>query len=247
MKRTIKLMNIGSTGSGKTFLASTFPKCYFLITEPNGEDTFLNNPALAKNVVKYEHFMPTSPDDTKVVFEHLNKACAEAREMAKKGEVETLVLDNMTYLAENRWAYINTHEPVYTVKGDIDTRGMYGALGRWLYQFTLMKLLTFPGNVVMSVHEKLESDEALAKKPDKTHPVVPSILGGFRDDAGGMFSCVFYLQCLKDGNKYRYFARARKGQGRNAKNRYNLPEVIENVSYSTIMEAMEKSIIKETK
>jgi len=244
MKRTIKLMNIGSTGSGKTHLAATFPKSYFLITEPNGEDTFLNNPILAKNVVKYEHFMPTSPADTKAVFERLNKACNDAREMAKKGEIETLVLDNMTYLAENRWAYINAYEKLYTVKGEVDTRGMYGMLGRWLYQFTLMNLLTFPGNVVMSVHEKLESDEALAKKPDKNHPVVPSILGGFRDDAGGMFSAVFYLQCLRDSSGYHYFARTRKGSGRNAKNRYNLPEVIENVSYDTIMEAMKIEEIK---
>lgn len=243
MERSIKLMSVGPTGSGKTFLASSFPKSYFLITEPGGEETFLNNPTLKKNVVDHKHFIPTSAENTKEVFERLDKACDEARERTIKSEIKTLVLDNMTYLAENKWAYINKYEPVYSVKtGELDTRGMYGVLGRWLYQFTLMKLLTFPGNVVVSVHQKLESDEAMAKKPDKSSPVVPSILGGFRDDAPGLFSAVFYLACKNDSGKFRYFARTKQGQGKLAKNRYNLPEVIENISYATIMEAMEKSL-----
>jgi len=147
-------------------------------------------------------------------------------------------------LMENRWIYINKYQPTYSVKsGELDPRGMYGTLGRWAYGFVLMNLLSIPCNVVVSCHERLESDEAMEKKPDKNSPVVASVLGGFRDDMPGMFSCVFYLAKVPMGqNKYKYLARTNQGGGRLAKNRYNLPEVIENISYGTIAKAIEDSL-----
>ena len=237
--RTIKIMNIGGSGAGKTHLSATFPKSYFLITEPGGWDTWMNRPELKKNVVGYDVFIPESVDDTKRVFIELDKACTEARQMAKDKKIETLVLDNMTYLSENRWVYINQHAPVYNMKGDKDTRGMYGALSRWLYQFTLMKLLSCPCNVVVNCHQMMETEETLAKKPDKTTPILANILGGFRDKVDGMFSCVFYLSKVPLGQgKFIYLARTDKGSGKNAKNRYGLPEVIENVSYQAVIDAI---------
>ena len=240
-------MNVSETGAGKTHLSATFPKCYFLITEPGGEETFLNNPELKKNIVGWDYFIPKSTDDTKRVFEELDKACMKAREMAEKGEIETIVMDNATYLAENRWIYINRWTPQYTRSGELNSQAMYGDLNRWLYQFVLMKLLSCPCNVIFNCHEMLESDEVLEKKPDKSNPILPSILGGFRDKAGGMFSCVFYLAKKsvkgKEGKaEYKFFARTNRGNGKNAKNRYNLPEVIENVSYNTIITAIESSL-----
>ena len=242
-KRFVKLLTIGNTGAGKTHLAATFPKCYFMITEPGGEETWLNRPELKKNIVGFDYFIPRSAEDTKQVFIDLNKACDEAYRMAESGEIETLILDNMTYLAENRWSYINKHTPQYGRSGELNGQAMYGDLGRWLYQFTYMKLLRCPCNVVVNCHEMLESDEAMDKKPDKSTPILPSILGGFRNNIGGMFSCVFYLAHAKGGDgKYKYFARTKKGQGKNAKNRYNLPETIENISYDTIVAAIDKSV-----
>jgi len=249
VKRTIKLMVVGGTGSGKTHLSSTFPKSMMAITEPNSEETFLNQPALKKNIVDYKMFIPTSIDDTLRVFKELDAYTDLARERAKKGEIESFILDNFTYLAENRFIYINKYDPVLSVKtGEPDTRGMYGKLGRWLYQFTIMKLLTIPANVIVTCHERLESDEALAKKPDKNNPVIASVLGGFRDDMPGMFSGVFYLAKVekKQGNNttYQYLARTNLGQGKLAKNRWNLPPVIENVSYDTIFSAIKKAETK---
>lgn len=245
VKRYVKLMSVAGTGCGKTHLAATFPKCYFLITEPEGQETFLTNSELKKNVVGYDLFIPMNSEDTKKVFEDLDKACDKAREMALSGEIETVVVDNFTYLAENRWMYINKYETLYSAKtGEVDTRGMYGSLARWLYQFTLMKILSLPCNVVVNVHEKMESDEAMAKKPDKSNPIVPSVLGGFRDDMGGMFSCIFYLAKIPTGGgKYKYMARTNLGQGKLGKNRYGLPEVIENVSYATIAKAIADSLV----
>lgn len=241
----IKVMAIGSSGVGKSHFAATFPKCYFLLTEPGGEDTWLTNPELRNNVVGFDRFIPKDISDTKQVFENLEKACAEAKELALKGEIETVVLDNMTYLAENRFIYINQFEKeISTRTGEVNNQAMFGKLARWLYNFTLMKLTSLPCNVVLTVHEKLESDEAMEKKPDKNSPVVPSILGGFRDDAPGLVSLVLYLgKTSLGGGKYKYVARTNLGQGKNAKSRYpNIPEIIENISYNTIYSEIQKSL-----
>ena len=64
------------------------PKSYFLITEPGGEDTFLLVPELRKNVIGFDRFIPESAEDTKQLFEKLDKCCKEAKEMYEKGEIE---------------------------------------------------------------------------------------------------------------------------------------------------------------
>ena len=244
-KMFIKMMAIGSSGSGKTHFASTFPKSYFLITEPGGEDTFLTKSDLSKNVVCFDRFIPSSTQDTKRIFEEITKSIVEAKEMAKRGEIETLVLDNISFLSENRWIYIEQYEKELTNSGAVNTMAMYGKLARWLYQFTLMQLLTFPGNVIVTAHEQLETDEALEKKPDKTTPVLANILGGFRDKADGMFSLVVYLNKSQDTTKkYHYMARTNKGNQRNAKSRIALPEVIEDISYQKLREVIDQNINK---
>ena len=243
VQRNVKVMFIGGSGSGKTHAAATFPKCYFLLTEPGGSDTFTTNPKLLKNIVGWDYFVPESAEDTKRVFTELVQACSRAREMAKKGDIETLVMDNGTFLSENRWIYINKHDAVYSQRGELDPRGMYGKLSRWMYQFTLMSLLSCPCNVVFTVHEMLEDDEAMAKKPDKSTPIIGNILGGFRDKVDGMFSYVMYLvKKGQEGGTYKYYARTNKGQGKNAKSRIVLPSVIENFSYNTLVEAINKQL-----
>jgi hypothetical protein len=147
----------------------------------------------------------------------------------------------MTYLSENRWIYINHYEQELTKSGEVDVRSMYGKLGRWLYEFTLMNLCSFPGNVVVTSHIKQESDEAMKKKVG-TDDIVADILGGFRNQAPGMFGLVMFLDKIRIGdNKYKYMARVDVGNGKLAKNRYNLPEVIENISYQTVYNAILKA------
>ncbi len=63
-KLQVKMMNVGNSGSGKTYLSATFPKCYFLMTEPGGADTFRFNKHLLKNITGWDYFIPTSTDDT---------------------------------------------------------------------------------------------------------------------------------------------------------------------------------------
>lgn len=243
-KRNFKLLVIGGSGSGKTYLASTFPKTVFAITEPGGEDTFMSKDT-QDNIVGWDYFIPKDAEDTKDVFNRLTAFVNEVREKVESGEVETFVLDNLTFLADNYFIYINHHlkKQIMASNGEIDTRSAYGKLGRWLYQFVLFNLLSMPCNVIVTCHEQLENEEAMAKKVDKNNPVVPNILGGFRNEAEGMFSVVLYLNKIEDkANKgeYKYLARANKGGGRNAKNRINLPPVIENISYEQILKYANK-------
>lgn len=53
-----------------------------------------------------------------------------------------------------------------------------------------------------------------------------------------MFSASIYLYKRLGDNQYRYIARCQKGANVDAKNRYNLPEIVENVSYKTIGESI---------
>jgi hypothetical protein len=244
-KITIKALVMGPTGSGKTFFAATTPKSYFLITEPGGEDTFLLVPELRNNVVGFDRFIPESAEDTKPMFERLDKCCKDAKVMYEKGEIETLVLDNLTYLADNRWTFINKFQQELSVRtGEPDTQRMYGKLRDWLYDFVLMNLTSFKGNLILTCHEMMEGDEAMAKKVDKTNAIVPNVLGGFRNDVGGLFSYNLYLGKTRGNDgKYHYSARTNLGNSKNAKCRIpNLAEVVENISYQTLTEAIQTAL-----
>lgn len=239
MGRTLKLLINGESGTGKTRLALTFPKITYLGTEPNGLDVVESEPELKKNIVMKEEFIPSPLEGIKSVFERLDKAIIQAHTAAREGKVETLTLDNLTFLAQNRWIYINECEPIKARDGSLDTRGMYGALGAWLYKFTLMNICSFPGNVVVTCHEQKDDDEDMKKVVDPTVPITPNILGGFRNKVAGMFSASLYLEVKRgmvNGKvQYVYQARCLKGNQRNAKNRYGLPEIVQDVSYNMIM------------
>ena len=236
----LKTLANGYTGSGKSFFCLTHPKLYWITNEPGGSILLETHPELKKNVVKVVEALPSPAENMKQYFERLDKAIVEAHEMAKKGEVSSLGFDNMTYHSENRWLYIQAHEKIVSRNGDVDTRSMYGALSRYLYRFTLISLLSFPGNVCVTAHEQMEGEEAMERKTDKSTPIVPNLLGGFREKIGGMFSASIYLDKKKVGNDYKYYARCQKGAMREAKNRYGLPEIIENVSYQSIINNIKK-------
>lgn len=245
-EQTLKCLANGGVGTGKTFFAMTHPKGAYLGTEPNGLDTARSNPDLLKNLVWADEFIPSPTEDIKDTFARLDAAILKAHKDAEEGKVKTLILDNITYLSENRWIYINKYEKLVSSNGALDTRGMYGTLSRWLYQFTLTKLLSFKGNVVVTCHEQIEGDEAMERKVDKSTPVVPNILGGFREKVAGMFSASLYLEKKRTADgKYMYLARCQKGGQRDAKNRYNLPEIVENVSYQAIINAINSNKTKE--
>jgi len=237
----LKVLANGGTGTGKSYFGLGFPKVAWLLTEPGNLVLLDTHPHLKQNVAWSEEFIPSPIEDIKVTFDRLNKAILRAHTECKEGKIDTLFLDNVSYLFENRWIYINQYETLRAGGGALDTRGMYGTLGRWGYKFMLMSILSFPKNVVVSCHEMTESDEAMNKKVDKTTPIVPLILGGMREKIAGMFSASIYLDKKRTGqDKYQYLARCQKGNLREAKNRLGLPELIENISYDSIISNIKK-------
>ena len=237
----LKILVNGGPGTGKSYFGIGCPKVAWLITEPGNLVLLETHPEMAKNVVWHEEFIPSPIEDIKKVFERLDAAILRAHMDFKEGKIETLFLDNISYLFENRWMYLNQYERLTGRDGVLDTRGMYGTLGRWGYKFTIMSLLSFAGNVIVSCHEMVEGEEAMASKVDKTTPIVPNILGGFREKIAGMFSASVYLDKKKLGeNKYAYAARCEKGNMREAKNRLGLPEIVNDISYTSIMANLKK-------
>lgn len=240
-KQTLKLLVSGMSGTGKTQLVFTFPKVAYIGTEPNGLDTARANPKLLDNLVYADEFIPSVSEDIKLTFDRMEKFIDKVHEDQAKGLVDSLGLDNLTFLAQNRWIYINKYEVTRTKNGEVDLRAMYGTLSRWLYNFTLTRVLCFKGNVITTAHEQTEGEEAMENKTNKAMTIAPAILGGFRDMAAGMFSASLFLEKKRKGeNTYEYWARCQEGNMRPAKNRYNLPEMVQNVSYSTILASIGK-------
>lgn len=236
----IKMLVNGGFGVGKTYCAMTFPKWAYAMIEPHGIMTAKTNKHLIANMVYYEVFTPKETEDIALTFTRLENWCAQARKDAMEGKIETVIIDNLSHLSQNRWLFIEKYEKTLTKSGAPDTRGMFGGLSRWLYNFTVMKLLTIPCHVIVNCHEMEETEEDATGKSTKTGQIISRTLGGFRDDAPGLFNASIYLKCFKSGLTYKYQARCLPGEGRNAKNNLGLPEIVEDISYAKIMEAIKQ-------
>ena len=237
------IMVVGETGCGKTRFASTYPDSYFIFTEPDSHQTILTA-GNQDNVYFFDYAIPSDETDLKLYDKSIEGHITQAKTLYKEGKVKSLVIDNFTYLAHNYWLQIEQFEKVYSKAGNVDTLKMYGTLKDKLYKLVLMKILTFPGNIVLTVHEQMESDEVMEKKPDKSDPVVPQIMGGFRSEIGGLFSAVLYLMVTLKDNQYIYYAITNKMQQRRGKTRFDLPSVIKSPTYFTITDAIKSSINK---
>jgi len=249
VKKHFKGLFIGGPGDGKTHLAHTFPKCMTAITATGEEDTFLYKPELLKNVICWEHFIPSKEMNLLQTISGMAKFVDDAYEKAVKGEIETFILDNLTMYAIYEYMNIEENEKHLhlTKQGKFDTQNAYGTLRNKLIKFVLYKVLTIPCNVIINVHLMVESDETLDKKPDKTIPYSPNILGSFRDIVIGLVSYAFYLEKKAKEGGFEYRVRTNKGGGKNAKSRLTLPNVIANVDYNEIMKVINETQKGETK
>lgn len=261
----IKAIVSGMFGSGKTYFSMGFPKVYYIGTEPEGLEILRapDGAHLLKNLVEYE-MLYVDPDSGKDAIKDfveersglVYQAVRKARELVKKGTVETLVLDNLTYISLLFWDYMIKYKSAdyLTDKGAVNKLQMYGGLKSWLFRFLICEVLPFKGNVVVTCHLKSESEEKMRKKKDQSVDVVPNILGGFRDEAEGLFAASLYLErrtvTKADANnkpqtitKFVAYTQQQMAMGSKilAKNRYGLPPVIENVTYDKIMEHIRQS------
>jgi hypothetical protein len=261
----VKIEVNGQFGSGKTTFALTFPRVYYIGTEPEGLE-ILRAPDgrhLLNNLVEYEQLY-IDPDSGKDAIKEfveersglLYKAVARARQMAQAGKVDTLVIDNLTYVSLLFWEYMTRYKAndYLTDKGLVNKLQMYGGLKSWLFRFIIAEVIPFKGNVVVTCHLKSESEEKMKKKKDASVDLVPNILGGFRDECEGLFAASLYLE-RKSATKpdaagkpvtttrYVCYTQQQMALGSKilAKNRYGLPPILENASYATIMAHIKSS------
>lgn len=243
----------GMPGDGKTFSAMTFPKVYFIGCDPSGLDILYQrgNEALLENLVHYEYLHNESEKDLKQVFAERAGAddrssvygcLAHVKELAKKGEVNSLVFDNFNFYVDMRWQYINEYEVKKSDRtGVLDTQAMYRDLGLHLNRFFAADLLTMATrqnlNVIVTSHIKRETPEAVegtktrAGKVNKETDIAPMIEGSFRQRIEGLVGASLYLE--RKGGKDKegksivtYKAYTQKSFGLDttlpAKNRYGL-------------------------
>lgn len=241
-KPKFKILCNGGFGTGKTYFSMTFPKFAYAMIEPNGIMTALSNPSLLENMVHYEEFVPAKLD-LKLCFENLSNYIVKVRKEVAEGKIETFILDNLSHLSENRWLYIEQYEPAITKKGSIDKLAQFGNLGRWLYKFILCEIISLPCHVVVNVHvmdEELEEEnERGESKRKKTGNIITNTLGGFRNDAAGLFNATMFLECLQQPQgAYKYRAICKPTSKYAAKNNIGLPQIVEDISYSKLVEAI---------
>ena len=241
---TFRFLVNGSFGCGKTYFAMTFPKFAYAQIEPSGLETLISNPALQENMVYYESFIPSRDEPIANTFQRLENYIKKVREDAKGGTIKTLIVDNLTHLAENKFIEITEFEKLITKK--IDIRGLYGHLRGWLYQFVVLDCLSLPCHLVIPVHqtdeEISETNPQTGKEVSrKTGKIISNVLGSFREGAAGLFNASLFLEIQSlGGGKYKRTARCMPGMGKDAKNNVGLPEIVENISYQTIVESIKK-------
>ena len=239
--------------SGKTQQGCTWPKVYYIGSDPSGLDTIFWNPEnakLASNIVggTVLNGLPLADvfADSETSESSIYGNIAIATEMAARGEVKTIFLDNLTYLVD----------PMYWNFIDGDNKTGYGRFGQ-VAQFAsdlvlsrLLPLATRNGiNIVIAMHVQRESQDAVegvsdaikakaasdVKKAEqvggsKRHvnlkgDLSPMVLGSLRQKIGGMPSAMIWLDNDEDG---RYHAYCRKQYVASwdtvieAKNRYGL-------------------------
>lgn len=256
-RRPALTINIsGYFGSGKSLQAHSFPKCYTVSCDPAGLETLRQprNEKFLNNLVHYEDLHNENSEELKKLFresaaksplerDSIYGCLAHAKELAAKGEIETLVIDGFTYLVDMKWAQICEFEEVKSnTTGNRDSQAMYRNLGLYLHRFVASDLMTMATrhglNVILTTHLKRESEEAVhgaanvknrAKKVMTNSDIAPMIEGGFRNKLSGLVGADLYLEksLAKEGGavKYEAICDLARGLGTvvNAKNRYGLP------------------------
>jgi hypothetical protein len=254
-KPKTSLLLAANFGEGKTSVIITFPKLFYIGFRQGGLEVIRQsrNEKFKENLVRYEELCPKSDEELRAMFMPdgrkglIYKYLDEAKEMAQRGEVETLALDDGTDGVENIQKYIWTFRKKLTEKGGEDTQGMYGDLKLTLSNLIDRDILTFRkfGNVVMSFHVMREAEQTIegtktrAGAVDKMSDVYPDIIGSFRREVQRKFENVLYLETkLEPGTrKYRAYTSKQVAFGTVllAKNCLGLPPIVENVSYETLL------------
>lgn len=245
----------GYFGTGKTLQAHSFQKCYTISVDPAGLET-LRQPRNSKfmdNLVWYEELHNENEAGLKRLFDEKANTSkpehrysfygclAHAKELAAKGEIETLIIDGFSFLCDLIWQKICEFEEVRSEKtGNRDSQAMYRALGLYLQRFVASDILTIATrshvSVILTTHLKRESQEAVqgsesfknrARKVNLNSDIAPMVEGGFRNKLEGLVGASIYLDKKVGNNGIEYSAICDIASAMStivmAKNRFGLP------------------------
>lgn len=212
----IAVMLVGPAGAGKTLASLSFPRCFIVGFDPTGLDV-LNEPrnALFKKNAVWIEILNGLPLDkvfactVKPSFDSLYGCIASAVEMKARGEIDTLVLDGVTYLSHLKEQELEESLAANLKPGKyLDKWAVYRGLKQYLQQFFLQDLWPLAPrhglNVVVTCHMQRESVESIEgvdddgerkgkRQLDKRSDLAPQISGGFRHIIDGMPSAMIYL------------------------------------------------------
>lgn len=266
---------IGPEGTGKTRAALSFPKVFAITFDPVGLDIIWDpaNAKLRENLVCEVALNGIPLTEVFTVSDKPNERTLDgamllALEKAKKGEIETILIDGVSYLATLKQEH---------VADDKDTRAMFRQLGGFLNQFFLQRFFPIAKrngvNVLMTVHAQRESHDAIDGIQDERNKlygsskplmnpncnISPQIVGGFRQQLGGMPSAMIYFSNRLDAdaegkevlNYYAYCLKTYVKEWEtevNAKNRYGLPKSLKMTGgsfYKTLLSRLPKAVSAE--
>lgn len=219
----------GPAGSGKTRLALGFPDVFAVTFDPTGLDLLKEpeNASLRSNL-RWHCPMNGLPLNQLFAFsekageEGIYPAIALAKELAKKGEIQTFLLDGFTYLAQLKWTAIleamgvDPNQKETVKKNQYDARGAYDALGSYLDHLILQNVLPlatrYKLNVIITCHVQRESVNTVEGMDDTQQSAAqrelarqskrlvrtdsdlsPQVLGSFRQRIEGLPSAMIYL------------------------------------------------------
>ena len=254
LKPKTSILFASNFGEGKTTQMIAFPRFFYIGFRQGGLSAIntLKNQKHKNNLIRYEELIPKDDKEMREFLEPekglLTRFVREAREMAQKNEIETLLLDDVTDAVENHQKYIWEFEYKKTGSGESDTQSMFGQLKINLSNVFDREILPFRkyGNIIIACHLMRESEQQLrGGSPDRktgyktragavepTSDIYPDIVGGFRREIQRKFENVIYLEAKLDqaGNR-KFMAYCNKqvafGTVILAKNVLNLPDKID--------------------
>lgn len=232
----LKLLVYGDSGAGKTTFAATFPKPYFFDFD-QGIMSAVGTPDLL-----YEDY-DRDPAKALATYNKFIKDAREAQALIKSGEVQTVVIDSLTTMADVFMAYIlNDARRANTTPQIQDYQRQQSLIVQTLNQFFGMG-----AHVLALGHYTFEKDEVTGTT--KAVPLIPGQLKGKL----GMYFDEAYFATVKGGNLQKqgeYVLQTRKSGLYDAKSRLTgmlqklghegVPPVLENPSYEDLQELMEQ-------